>query len=201
MNRRTKMFNRSCYYFLTLMLLVLSFSPLVAHAKEDTSFRQENRPENLKDFLESIHQAIYTKKDLKQAAVLYRSLFPDPDRIRKALKDNVSTDVIEKIMSIQREFGVPNEYNISEVAQADQTIVKVHGATTEEIALYQKDSIPFYEFPGRTKQVAERFLRPNMMFYEAEFVKSGAGSGIKYHLFYWDGKRWTMLGPVWRVLR
>jgi hypothetical protein len=24
---------------------------------------------------------------------------------------------------------------------------------------------------------------------------------MKYHLLYWDGRQWSMLGPVWRVMR
>jgi hypothetical protein len=184
-----------------VILVVLSFGLLAVNADEGVLFKQENKPENLKGFLELIHQTIYTKKDLKLAVVLYRSLIPDQDRIKKALKDNVGPEVIEKIMSMHKGFGVPNEANIGEIARAEQTVLEVYGAATEEIALYKEDSVPFYKFPGGTKQVAEQFLRANMMFYEAAFLKPGARSGIKYHLFYWDGKQWTMLGPVWRALR
>ena len=28
----------------------------------------------------------------------------------------------------------------------------------------------------------------------------GKDSGMKYHLIYWDGRQWMMLGPVWRVM-
>jgi hypothetical protein len=40
-----------------------------------------------------------------------------------------------------------------------------------------------------------------MKFYEVEFVKPGEDMGMKYHLFFWDGARWKMLGPVWRSMR
>ena len=33
-----------------------------------------------------------------------------------------------------------------------------------------------------------------------ELVIAVAEMGMKYHLFYWDGRQWTMLGPVWRAL-
>ena len=39
-----------------------------------------------------------------------------------------------------------------------------------------------------------------MTFYEVEFLEPGKDAGMKYHLFYWDGKQWSMLGPVWRTL-
>jgi hypothetical protein len=184
-----------------VIAVVLSLSLLVANADEGKSFKQENKPENLKMFLELIHQTIHIKKDLKQAVVLYRSLIPDQDRVKKAFRDNVGPEVIEKIMAMHKEFGPINEAAISQLASEEQKVVAVHGATTEEIALYKEDSVPFYKFPGGTKQVAQQLLGPNMMFFEAEFLRPGSRAGIKYHLFYWDGKQWTMLGPVWRALR
>ena len=40
-----------------------------------------------------------------------------------------------------------------------------------------------------------------MGFYEVEYFMAGTDSGMKYHLIYWDGRQWTMLGPVWRVMK
>jgi hypothetical protein len=40
-----------------------------------------------------------------------------------------------------------------------------------------------------------------MTFYEVELLEPGKEYGMKYHLFFWDGKQWTMLGPVWRELQ
>jgi len=39
-----------------------------------------------------------------------------------------------------------------------------------------------------------------LRFYEAEFVAPGEELGMKYHLLFWDGSRWRMLGPIWRML-
>jgi hypothetical protein len=80
-------------------------------------------------------------------------------------------------------------------------MVKVYGATTEEIAMNARGSVVFAEFPGGAIRMAERILRPGMTFYEAEFLEAGKENGVKYHLFFWDGRQWTMLGPVWRALR
>jgi hypothetical protein len=57
------------------------------------------------------------------------------------------------------------------------------------------------EFPGGTVEIAKQILRPGMTFFEIEFLEPGKESGMKYHLFYWDGRQWTMLGPVWRAMR
>jgi hypothetical protein len=40
-----------------------------------------------------------------------------------------------------------------------------------------------------------------MTFYEVGFLEPGKDYGVKYHLFYWDGRQWTMLGPLWRALQ
>ncbi len=44
-------------------------------------------------------------------------------------------------------------------------------------------------------------LRPGVKFYEVEFVAPGSDSGMKFHMFYWDGSAWKMLGPAWRALK
>ena len=61
--------------------------------------------------------------------------------------------------------------------------------------------LAFKEFPGGAKRVAELALRPGMTFYEVEYLEPGKNTGMKYHLLYWDGKQWSMLGPAWRVLK
>jgi hypothetical protein len=60
--------------------------------------------------------------------------------------------------------------------------------------------VVFAKFPGGAVKLAGQILRPGMTFYEVEFLEPGKDSGMKYHLFYWDGKQWTMLGPLWRAL-
>ena len=66
---------------------------------------------------------------------------------------------------------------------------------------YREGSVAYKEFPGGTKRVAELALRPGVTFYEVEYLEPGKSAGMKYHLLYWDGKQWSMLGPVWRVLK
>jgi hypothetical protein len=163
-------------------------------------FRHENRPENLKALLETIHHLIYVKKDAKSAATLLVSLFPNEERVRKALRDDLAPEALQKILDIHKQFRLLGT-NINELAATDQKMVRVYGATTEEIALNARDSVVFAEFPGGAIRMAEQILRPGMTFYEVEFLEPGKEYGVKYHLFFWDGKQWTMLGPVWRALQ
>ncbi|HZL71116.1 MAG TPA: hypothetical protein VFC86_01550, partial [Planctomycetota bacterium] len=64
----------------------------------------------------------------------------------------------------------------------------------------EKDSVAFKEFPGGAKKLAETILRPGVTFYEVEFLEPGKDAGMKFHLFFWDGERWAMLGAAWRVV-
>jgi hypothetical protein len=163
-------------------------------------FKQENKPENLRALFITIHQAIHEKKDTKEAADLMQSVMPDEARVRKALKDNVSADVIQRVVGFHKKMGPMSERDLLMLVKPQQKDVQVHIAKTEDIIQYREGSVAFKEFPGGAKKAAEQVLRPGMTFYEVELLEPGKGTGTKHHLFYWDGKHWSMLGPVWRVL-
>src|SRR5687767_10246962 len=93
------------------------------------------------------------------------------------------------------------EESVSKLAQPEQKQVRVYGATTEELIKYREGTVAFKEFPAAAKRVAREMLRPGMTFYEVEYRAPGKDAGMKYHLVYWDGRQWSMLGPAWRVLK
>jgi hypothetical protein len=163
-------------------------------------FKPENKPENLQALFELLHQTIHVRKDAKQAAAIFQSLIPDEIRAKKALKEDIAAEVLSQIVDQHKKMEVL-EADAGKLARPEQTVVKVHAATTEEIAKYEKDSVAFEEFPGGAKSLAEQVLRRGVTFYEVEFLEPGKEAGIKYHLVYWDGKQWSMLGPMWRVLK
>jgi hypothetical protein len=192
---------RKHFRFAILIMLFLSLVLSATRAGSVGQFRQENRPENLKALLETLHHLIYVKKDTGSAAALFVSLIPNEERAKKALRNDTPPDTLQKIFDMYRSLGLMTGANINQLVQPEQTIVKVHGATTEEIAMNARDSVVFAEFPGGAVRMAKQILRPSMTFYEVEFLEPGKEYGVKYHLFYWDGKQWTMLGPVWRALQ
>jgi hypothetical protein len=174
----------------------------LASSATGADFKHENKPQNLKALFERIHQEIYVKKDAKQATALFRSLIPDEARTMKALKDNAAPDLLRQINDMHARLGSSiTPEGIGKVARATQKEVQVHGATTEDIARYRDGSVAYKEFPGGAKRVAEQALRPGVTFYEVEYLDPGKSAGMKYHLLYWDGKQWSMLGPVWRVMK
>jgi hypothetical protein len=139
--------------------------------------------------------------DVQAARALTEPLFPDEERLRKGLREDVSGETVDRILALHRKFmsSIPLE----KLFEADpaNTEVQVHGATTEEIALNKKGTIVYQEFPGGAVDLAGSILRPGVMFYEVELLKPGQSRGMKYHLFYWDGSGWSMLGPAWRALK
>lgn len=180
----------------TLLVMVL------ATAATGADIKHENKPQNLKALFERVHQEVYVKKDHKQAAALWKALLPDEARLKKALKDNVEPATLQQIKGMHQKFSGSNTPDsVGKVARETQTEVQVHGATTEDIISYREGSVAFKEFPGGTKRVAAQLLRPGMTYYEVEYLEPGKSAGMKYHLLYWDGKQWSMLGPVWRVLK
>jgi hypothetical protein len=32
------------------------------------------------------------------------------------------------------------------------------------------------------------------------FIEPGKYAGMTFHLFFWDGADWKMLGPIWRLV-
>jgi hypothetical protein len=188
--------------FVCVSVIALAFGTALpaGGADQAASFKPENKPENLKALFALFHQTVHVKKDAKQAAALFQSLIPDEARAKEALKDDIAAEVLRQIVDQHKKMEV-READVGKLARPEQTVVKVHAATTEEIARYEKDSVAFKEFPGGAQRLAEQVLRRGVTFYEVEFLEPGKDAGIKYHLFYWDGKQWSMLGPMWRVLK
>lgn len=189
------MTNRYCTV-ISVLLMGWAFAAIGA------DFKHENKPQNLKALFERVHHEAHVKKDNQSASALFGSLIPDEARAKKGLKDNIAPDLLRQILDMHKKLrgGIQPE-GASKIARPTQKNVQVHPATTEEIISYRDGSVAFKEFPGGTKRVAAQALRPGVTFYEVEYLEPGKNLGMKYHLIYWDGKQWSMMGPVWRVMK
>jgi hypothetical protein len=167
---------------------------------------QQPRPADgaagLKAHFTALQQAI-RGGDRKASLALSKSLLGDEARLRKALKEDVDKNVLARLVEIQKGYAALSDEKMALAFQVkpEQTEIQVHGATVNELGKYEKGSLAFREFPGGAREVAASILRPGLTFYEVELLEPAKDAGIKFHLFYWDGQGWAMLGPAWRALK
>lgn len=168
-------------------------------AQQGPAFKQENTPENLKSLFQTLHTAIHAN-DTKTAVELTRSLFPTADRLKGAFREDVDKAFLDNLLKDYQNFLSAPDEKLAKALSADKanSEVQVHGAKTEDIILNKQGTIVFQEFPGGAVKLAQKTLKPGVTFYEVELVKPGESSGMKFHLFFWDGTAWAMIGPAWR---
>lgn len=158
--------------------------------------------EDLKKQFSALQSAIRAG-NTADAAKMTSALLPDSARLKKALADGVPAPTLAKLEAFYA--GLPKDpAQLGKLlaVPAERSEVKVHAATTEEIAQYAKGSTAYNVFPGATKDLAANgTLRPGVTFFEVEALEPGKDAGTKFHLFYHDGTAWTMLGPIWRALK
>lgn len=171
-----------------------------AAAKNESLYAQSDGADNLKGLLDTIVKAS-EGGDAKKAAALTRGLFPDKAALGKALKDD-ATALTDKLVAWIGSVPPEDEKVAGVIKRGEpgRTEIQVHGATTEEIAEYKDGSVAYKEFPGGARKLAQSVLRPGVKFYEVEFLEPGKDAGMKFHLFFWDGASWRMLGPAWRFV-
>ena len=195
-------YNRAMRVGLRVALIAVS-SVLAAACEKgpegtNSLYAQKDDPDNLKGLLDTIVKAS-EGGDARRAGALTRGLIPTEAAYRKALAEGAPPAVLGKLVSNLKLLPTDDTALASLIHRGDptQTQINVHGATPEEILA--GSTPPAREFPGGAKDRAG-LLRAGLRFYEAEFVAPGEELGMKYHLFFWDGGQWRMLGPLWRTL-
>ena len=179
---------------LTILFTIPSFG--------NTPFKMEDSSENLKLYMEKLQLCIKTG-DIKNGASMTKALIPDSSRIAYGLNKKVTKETKKAIADFFKKV-VPNDpKKVSQLFKTNpkRTQVLVHRAKGTEIAKNEKGSIVWKEFPGGAVSAAKKYLNPKLYFYEIELLEPGDSRGTKYHLFYFDGKNWTMFGPLWRSLK
>jgi hypothetical protein len=176
---------------------------LLALALQDAPvFKHENSEANLKQLFEQIHKA-HAAGDDKAALALSIPLIPDAAALKKGMKEGSSPEQIAQAVDLYAKLIPADEAKRARLFKADpaNTEVRVYAATTEEIFKYEKGSVAFAQFPGGAQKLADGILRPGTTYYEVVLAKPGTESGMKFHLFFWTGERWSMLGPLWRAFK
>lgn len=144
-------------------------------------------------------QAACAAKDFATGAKIVASIMPTKDQLRAALIDDAQGAFVDQIADQAKELPSNEEKTACLLSPPGRTQIVVHRATTEEISAHVEGTPAAVEFPAGAQLIAP-LLRPRMAFYEVETVEPGKDRGTKFHMFFWDGAQWRMLGPAWRYL-
>ena len=136
--------------------------------------------------------------DVATGRAIVASLMPTRDQLRRALVDTAPDSVVEMIVAQAKEIPTDDAKAACVLSPPGRTEIAIHRATTEEIAA-RSARVVVDEFPRGTQSLSP-LLRPGTTFYEVETVEPGADKGTKFHLLFWDGTQWRMLGPAWRYV-
>ena len=179
---------------LSASTLLLTLAPALA-----AQTKSEN-PAALKALFADLHKAVHGN-DTATALRLTRGLLPDEARIRLALRPGVAPDLVAKLAASLRDRLPKTDAELARIfaPPADRTEVRVHAATTEELAAYRQGTPAWEHFPGGAQRAAA-ILKPGLTLYEVEMVKPGEARGTSYALIFFDGAQWTFLGRAWQVL-
>jgi hypothetical protein len=180
-------------FLAALLLLVLSLPAQTFSQKHPLTTSNE-----LQALFEE-YVAAFDSGDTKTAADIVRNLFPTPEQIKLALREDAPQESIDTILAMHERLkpsGRLDERWAPLLRGPDPALteIEVWGAPTEAIA---GDASRW--FPGGAVDSAQTILRPGMTFYEVRLKEPGESSGMVFHLFYWDGEGWRMLGPIWRA--
>lgn len=179
-------------------LFVLSLVPASVKAQD----KPDPGAAELKKVMSELMEAIKSGND-SQVAEITGKLLPDGPRIDKGLGAGAGEEGRQKVHAFHARLP-KDASSLARIftVKPGQTEVAVHAATTEELAEYKENSTAYAEFPGAMKGLASSgVLVAGKTYYEVEFLEPGKDAGMKYHLFYWDGNAWSMLGPIWRMLQ
>lgn len=161
---------------------------------------QKDGAEGLKAFFEASHAAC-TAKDFAKGKQLVMSVIPGKDQLKKLFKEDAQGVDIDKLAEQFKELPPSDEKAACVFAPEGRTEIKVYASSVEDLAAYKEGTPAFEEFPGGARKLAEKVLKPGNTFYEVEVTEPGRDTGTKYHMFFWDGGQWRMMGPAWRVLK
>ena len=162
---------------------------------------EKDGAEGLKALFEA-SAAACNAKEFARGKALTMSVIPTKDHLKKLFKDDAPAEVFDKMLEQYKSLP-PDDAKVACVFTPGEgrTAITVHVSSVEDLIAYKDGTPASEEFPGGAKKLAEQFLKPGATFYEVEVTEPGKDSGTKFHMFFWDGAQWRMLGAVWRALK
>lgn len=155
--------------------------------------------------LEAVSKAFAEARAANDAPKLLemtKAMMPTTEEMRKVLRAGPETDAFLEQYRAERIRGDANEAarEILKPKEAAQTVVKVHSATTEELAAYKEGSVAYAEFPGGMRRFAEKVAAPGRVWHTIEYLEPGKDAGMKFTTFtVVDGRLFFVVKP-WRAI-
>jgi hypothetical protein len=159
-------------------------------------------PERAVEALSKAYADARAAGDKSRLVDMTLALFPPDAELRRVLSPGPATDAFLAAYRAERLRGDANEAagEILRPGNPAQTVVRVHSATTEELARYEEGSTAFAEFPGGLRRFAERVAAPGRVWHAIEYLEPGKEEGMKFSvLTVLDGKVLYLHRP-WRAL-
>lgn len=139
----------------------------------------------------------------KQVNALH-ALFPSLNTLEPALKDGLRPRHRSQLRSYAKTaFCKATERALKRYYSAipKGSKLKVYAATGQEILDNEFESEAWLKFPGGCQRVVRTYFQAETLFFELEWTRPKKKRGFKLHLWFWNGGRWVMVGPLWRVLK
>lgn len=138
--------------------------------------------------LESISKAYADARaanDAPRLLALTKAMLITNEDLKKVLRTGAATDAFIAKFNADRIRGDANEAagELLKPTSAAQTVVRVHSATTEELAAFAPDSVAAKEFPPVMKAFAEQVAAPGRVWQTIEYLEPGQDHGMKFTVF------------------
>lgn len=159
------------------------------------SFQHVNDHENLRALFRRLRDLIRGGQ-YARANALGGSLLPDEARLRAGLREGTPINEVLRILELEKRSLPDDVYKIF-APDSTASEVRLYRATTEELQSPPKNTAARDVFPKGAQKIAKDLLRPGITWYIVELAVPGQDQGFRYHLNFFDGAHWTMLGPIW----
>ena len=159
------------------------------------SFQHVNDHENLRKMFRRIRDLIRGGQ-YARANTLGATLLPDEERLKAGLREGTPESEVQRILALEKS-SLPDEVYKIFAPDSLASEVRLYRATTEELISCPKDTAAHDVFPKNAQKVARELLRPGITWWIVELAVPGQEQGFRYHLIFFDGAHWTMLGPIW----
>jgi len=176
------------------------------------AFGQDTRskhPEKIEDLVKVLRDAQATKDEAKLVAAGL-SVVPTRSELIQLLRAGPDTDAFLAKYALyaldpenseeHRKVCLSLGAKLLTAGDPANTRTRVHTATTEEIAAYERNTTANREFPAGMRRFAQKVAAPKRIWFVVEFTPEETSIGMKYTCFTRHKDRWLFIWKPWRAI-